>query len=518
MLIPRRTVRTSQPQQAVGINRQSSLAVGLGGLFDVTNARELVYGNPAANVSSQRVISKAGRAADFWATSNQQYSHRPGYAPLGDFTIFTLFELDTLTNYTHIISKQETTTSNAPYELRIGSGPTDNNINLVRANAGSYAPRGGSAGAISPSSLPQTLAVTGGLVESRETLAYVNGKVATTLSTGPDGATGQATDSGANVWIGRRYDGATQLDGKIYYVAVWNRQLSAAEVAALHANPWQIFEDEEDYLFIPAGGGLTLNASAAGSDTASGMASLAAQVALAAVGISVAGGSASPSVSIPLSAAGLAVAGGSAGAVATVTLAAAGLAQAAGQAGLSASVFLQAAGAAQTAGNAALAAQLNALAAGAAQATGTANLTGGAPGALSASGSNVVSGVAELSITVNLQATGAAQADGSAAGVALAPGAMSGSGAAAASGWATWSCLVSLNAAGFVNAMATGSFVVDVDISAAGSGVTSGYAGLQLQGEQNSQPLRVEAYARPKNTINYSVRPLIHISHGARRA
>ena len=246
-------------------------------------------------------------------------------------------------------------------------------------------------------------------------------------------------------------------------------------------NPWSIFAPRRIDTFVPlSGGGSTLNASASGSDVASGSASLSAQVALASVGVSTAGGSATLAASMPLSAVGLSVAAGSAIPSATVTISASGLAQAAGQAGLSASVLAQAAGAALASGNATLAAQLNALATGAAQAGGSANLSGGAAGSLSASGAAIAAGTAVLSVTVGLQASGSALASGTATGSANAPGQVSATGGAAAGGSGVMSARVSITAAGFVQAMGQGAFSATVPLSAFGVVTASGYAHLTV--------------------------------------
>ncbi len=300
---------------------------------------------------------------------------------------------------------------------------------------------------------------------------------------------------------------------KLAMAAIINRRMSQTEALAILQNPWQIFEDEEDYVFVPAaGGGSTLNASASGGSVASGSANLAAQIALAGVGVSVAGGSANAGASVPLSAAGIATATGSATPAATITINASGLAQAAGSAGLSASVLLAGAGAAQAAGNATLAAQLNALAAGAAQAGGSANLSGGAPGELNASGQAQASGSAVLSVTIGLQASGAAQAGGSASGSASAPGQVSASGGAAAGGAATWSVTASITAAGFVQSMGAGQLTISVNLVAMGAAVASGAANLGQPGAglESDSKFIIRAAARNRlikaaprnNTIN----------------
>ena len=53
--------------------------------------------------------------------------------------------------------------------------------------------------------------------------------------------TGSPTGGGYPWRIGRRQDGGAQLDGAVSLFAVWRRQLAAAEVLSLTANPWQLF-------------------------------------------------------------------------------------------------------------------------------------------------------------------------------------------------------------------------------------------------------------------------------------
>jgi hypothetical protein len=316
-----------------------------------------------------------------------------------------------------------------------------------------------------------------------------------------------------NVYVGHSPVGVLATYGFLF-----SRRLGLAELASLDENPWQIFAPHETRIFVPvsAGGGSTLNAAATGGAVAGGSASLAAQVALSGVGVSTADGSATAAVSIPLAAAGISIFGGAATAQAAVTISATGLAQAAAQAGLSASVLLAGSAAALASGNAALAAQLNALASGAAQASGTANLSGGAPGALNATGQAQADGSAVLSVNINLVAAGAAQASGTATGTASAPGALNAAGAAQAGGAATWSALITLTAAGFVQAVGAGSFTAQVPLSASGQASAGGQAGAVLVGQVHH--FRLAATVARKTALQLSARRTTTLHHEVRHA
>jgi len=297
---------------------------------------------------------------------------------------------------------------------------------------------------------------------------------------------GTLITNGDNFVIGnRKSDSARAFDGLLSNFMLFRGHLDSGEIEALSENPYQIYTPRRriSYFNIGAGAGSSLNGSATGAAFATGSATLAAQVALAAIGVSSASGSVVGSINVPLSAAGIAVSAGTAAPTAAVTISAAALAQAAGSAGLSAQVLLAGAGAAQASGNAALAVQLSALAVGSAQASGSANLSGGAPGTLAANGGAVADGQAVLSVSVNLAAAGNAVASGTANGSANAPGGLSAAGAAHADGWASWSVLTTLTAAGFVQAMGAGQLAISVPLSAAGQASASGTATAALFGE-----------------------------------
>ncbi len=69
---------------------------------------------------------------------------------------------------------------------------------------------------------------------------YIDGvQYATSSYTG--GSTGSVSGSGSPWRIGRRPDGATQLNGYVSLVWAWSRQLSPTEAVSLSGNVWQLF-------------------------------------------------------------------------------------------------------------------------------------------------------------------------------------------------------------------------------------------------------------------------------------
>ena len=486
MLIPRRSVRTSQPQYAVGINWSNSLSRGITSVYLPSVGVSLICSGPTTQGGTSRVTANSGVGRRFQGGVSTDF--------IGYGTADSLFGQNRADgSIVSLLRYTDTTLRDAQLFGQSSDGGASNRILVQHWSDGKiYFDWGGAtngAGRIS-ATVSKTLnpfvisAISS--ASSGKKLWIDKQKVA------ENGADFTAFPSSSAVFrLGNIYSTWISDACEIYLAVTWNRPLSDLEYKSFVDNPWQIFEDEEEFVFrASAVGGSSLNAAASGSDTASGSGTLATQVALAGIGLSVVSGSAARSVSIPASAAGLDIAGGGANAQATITIGAAGLAQAAGQAGLSATVLRQAAGAAQASGNGMLAAQLSALAAGADQVSGGANLTGGAPGSLAGAGVDNVNAQAVLSVTVRLQAAGGDVAGGTANAQANSPGSISATGGAQSAGSATWSATVKLTAAGFVQAMGAGQWSATVSLSAFASASASGSATLAEVGAVLLVPTR----------------------------
>ena len=279
----------------------------------------------------------------------------------------------------------------------------------------------------------------------------VGSKVTSSDSRSPSGL--DTMTAGAYCYGANR---ASYFIGGLIPPLIWARALSDAEVEECLDNPWRVFAQRRPFVFFPSTDGSTTLA-AAGSDTAGGSATVAAQVALAGIGVSQAGGTAGASVAIPLAAAGISQASGAAGATATITIGAAGLAAAAATAGIDVAAALAAAGASQAAG--------------------TANISATGNGQLAASGGDTASGSAVLAITITLVATGSSQAAGTANLNASGGNPIAGSGGATAGGSGTLQATVTLTAAGLAQALATGQLAVQVPLA--------GFAAAQAAGTAN---------------------------------
>jgi hypothetical protein len=83
-------------------------------------------------------------------------------------------------------------------------------------------------------------------------VAYQSGVFVGTTIEGPT-TSGAVTGSGANLLMGRRGDGAVQLDGTTIHLAVWGRALSADQVQWFYAEPYAMLRPiVRRRYFVPA--------------------------------------------------------------------------------------------------------------------------------------------------------------------------------------------------------------------------------------------------------------------------
>ena len=224
---------------------------GLIALFDTRNAIEVMAGNRASAISSALMGSAGGLAADFSGTANQQYAHRAAYATTGAMSLLILCDVDALSGYGALIAKQASSTTYAPYELRLGASSTDSRINFLRAYSSSYSqvtPSGSNLVAAGSKLVRIVLACGEGFGPAGA--VWVNGSKTTFAATSGI----PAEDNGASVWIGRRSDGATQLDGRIYHIGLLNRAATDADAAEFTERPFSLFEPRRIWVPVSAGG------------------------------------------------------------------------------------------------------------------------------------------------------------------------------------------------------------------------------------------------------------------------
>lgn len=251
-----------KPPPGARINRDHQLGRGLvncfimaegsgGGTYDAAGglrgtfvsgpvwvpANPAYFGTGLYNASAKEV----GPCIDFPAGGSAYIDIvQPDDAPyLGDCTLVWRGVIRSGNNYRDFVSKHAGGGgTNSPFDFR-----TDNSANpvvtLVRANGAgnnSWAESGGA----TPNQGWITHAVSFQAALDGTVKFYFGGRLAASSQTGGT-QTGLATGTGANIRIGRRADGAVQMDGVCVYVSIYNRILTADEHLWLQEEPFCMF-------------------------------------------------------------------------------------------------------------------------------------------------------------------------------------------------------------------------------------------------------------------------------------
>lgn len=206
---------------------------------------DMVDGTPPSSVTATTFgTGRLGAGVFFNSASNSvvQYPHKSRYAVISPrgMTVVAALRCDTASGVKHIIGKQGSSTTNAPFEFRMNHTSGSFNPVLLRAAAGSF--RGmrsvsniWSAG----QEIVLAVSVSDNITDTLGTLA-LDGDFTAMQFYGGSGSTA-VTDNGADVYIGRRYDGGTEFDGAIYAIYLFNRSLLLDELKAITTRPWQVF-------------------------------------------------------------------------------------------------------------------------------------------------------------------------------------------------------------------------------------------------------------------------------------
>jgi hypothetical protein len=240
MNIVRRSWRQEQPKLQAPIANENPVTMGLGFAYAPWQGFRTVD-------TSLLTPSGIGVGFDYASSRQTKYPHSLGAALTGPITLFVLTYVRAFTNYGALISKADTPDTNQPFELRCGGGATESQLIFVRARSAASKAYYATAGAITSGS-NRSVFVTSPSSEINTTPTFFYGPFQSSLTSisgtayaGSSG-TGTCTDNGSSVYIGRRADGVTQLDGIVFFAAGWNRVLSANEINSMNRNPWQVFQ------------------------------------------------------------------------------------------------------------------------------------------------------------------------------------------------------------------------------------------------------------------------------------
>lgn len=250
MLIPRRSVRTSQPQYAVGINWSNSLSRGITSVYLPSVGVSLICSGPTTQGGTSRVTANSGVGRRFQGGVSTDF--------IGYGTADSLFGQNRADgSIVSLLRYTDTTLRDAQLFGQSSDGGASNRILVQHWSDGKiYFDWGGAtngAGRIS-ATVSKTLnpfvisAISS--ASSGKKLWIDKQKVA------ENGADFTAFPSSSAVFrLGNIYSTWISDACEIYLAVTWNRPLSDLEYTSFVDNPWQIFEDEEEYLFIPAAGG-----------------------------------------------------------------------------------------------------------------------------------------------------------------------------------------------------------------------------------------------------------------------
>ena len=234
-------------------------------LFDQRILQDIVSGNTALTNSGSLFVTRTGIGQNYPGSGVTRYATRPQYMITGPISIVMMMEVQAFTGYGPLISTQLTGTTNIPFELRLDDnlGAIDG-ICLVRGGA-NYGQSSGTAGFM-PANYSGPLVVTypTGLTGSSSAATYILGKQQQLSNVAGPGFTVAHADT--EVWIAQRSPGGTQLNGRVLYAALFNRELTSGEALEIVANPWRLFEPKPIWVPVSAAGGLPTLSNARGID------------------------------------------------------------------------------------------------------------------------------------------------------------------------------------------------------------------------------------------------------------
>ncbi len=225
------TRRTRQPVTPVGVDWSNPLARGLQTLFDGASCRDVVSKRPFAprNPAAGRagMGHQVGGVTTVAQLANQVFKAGSG------LTIFVFLEHGTATGTNTALTGRGSGAGGTATLLGV-----DDSGNLIVFD-----------GAVSSTLGTQqaaglhSYAITN---QGTSLLGYVDGKLS-----GSAGSFSVVVDSAAQsmqIGAGAADELTAYMAGRYYLVVWWNRALTAGEIMALHANPWQLFAPE----FVPS--------------------------------------------------------------------------------------------------------------------------------------------------------------------------------------------------------------------------------------------------------------------------
>lgn len=240
-VLRRRSPWVSQPKVATGVNLANPCASGL--VFCATGLYDSDSGSVASitGTFTSGVNSKGTGVGVANSSSVISFSNTATVNPVGSITCLAVGHIGSTAADASMVSKTTTNGStNTPFNFGVGSG---GGLILNRANGSGYRVWKAN-GSVVTAGVPFVSLVTAPTAIETQPSFWLNGAQnlsgCTNLYSGA--GTGASTGNSLPIKVGNRDDRATWFNGGlINLVAVWNRSLSAPEIASVMSNPWQLF-------------------------------------------------------------------------------------------------------------------------------------------------------------------------------------------------------------------------------------------------------------------------------------
>lgn len=263
LVIPRREIWTQQPQGPVEIDWSNPISAGLLRSYDFGNLGRDATRNGAARWSTgstQPAITTAGRglkvAASGQLSSNESVS---GQISTG-ITLFLIAEKNAkILSASDFIFGATTELDAGDFNWGFYESVSTGNLSGYVKNASNVSVNVTGGTNWLPDKGPQFWALTYGGGDNFVRL-YLNG-----FEVGSAAQTGLIKQTALNARIAGWNADSTTPGFTVIRADIWNRNIGSDGVARLSKYPWQIFAPQARQLFVPVGGGGSVNANASGA-------------------------------------------------------------------------------------------------------------------------------------------------------------------------------------------------------------------------------------------------------------
>lgn len=245
--VERLVTRTTQPQDAVGVDWNNPITLGLVSALmpNSSNYRDSVTQSAYLSTGATASASKLGRVVDL----NGSAYVNLGKQSLSEVNLFA----DASSKWTAVIcARANVAGSTGTFLAKAGGSSATRTFQIFQTGSGVQTPtinlRGGAGGVATDTNWGFSDANYHQYAVSWDgTTAYGYGDTTRKSVIG----VGTAAQESENIVIGARTGGTgALLTGQTSYAYFWNRALSDAEVKSLSENPWQIFEPEVQRVWV----------------------------------------------------------------------------------------------------------------------------------------------------------------------------------------------------------------------------------------------------------------------------